>query len=527
MTARFVLAALAVASVTSTAQASCFCMLRRPVERSLVADESYSPSSAVFVLRDGTRTVVTIEAAYRGPAVELSMVIPVPTSISRDDVRTVSGTVFRRLDRHTAPRVRHVWPDCSRRPRTMPSGSVFGSAHGRRRAGAMFEDDGVVIEDQWAVDEYDVTMLSASESAGLLTFLRARGLDLPDRAVSVLRGYIETGHRFVLAKVNPSRAHRLGDAMVLSPIQLEYESTELRVPVRLGTLNSPGEQELLLYVLSPEGRYELANRPNEVAPTDILLRPDIGGSFADLYRGISDAIFQRTPGAAITEYAHRLGFHVPRTEVRELGLADERGRRSRTWTLTRIRHRYGKDLSDDLTLRPAPPLRLFRRWSEPGLWTPGGHGQNAFHVRYVVRHDACPGPGAQRRIANRWATSESMSSGSDDIWPGQAILEPIPSLGIEPGSSPPPGWPPHPAESEPQPAAPSPGQAPEPPAAAATATPATATPAPPAASPPASPPAAPSDSGLCAAAPGRGPGSAILLMLGVAALALLTRRARR
>mgnify|MGYP000128422975 CR=1 FL=1 len=41
---------------------------------------------------------MTIEAAYEGPAVELSLVVPVPGPIGRENVRTVSGTAFRRLD---------------------------------------------------------------------------------------------------------------------------------------------------------------------------------------------------------------------------------------------------------------------------------------------------------------------------------------------------------------------------------------------------------------------------------------------
>ena len=103
--------------IPTDANATCFCMLR-PVsvtttaQRGITSDPSYSPASAVVILRDGRRTVLTIEAAYRGPATELSMVIPIPSAINREAVRTVSGTLFRRFDGETAPRVRHVWPPC-------------------------------------------------------------------------------------------------------------------------------------------------------------------------------------------------------------------------------------------------------------------------------------------------------------------------------------------------------------------------------------------------------------------------------
>ncbi len=501
----------AVLVLPSAAHATCFCMLRPPPpteqQRSILDDKSYAPASAVFLLRDGTRTVMTIEAAYEGPAVELSMVIPVPTSIARENVRTTSGTVFRRLDQRTAPRVRHTWPACRARRLRLPmrtaSADGLGSGGGgRTEAERVFDDYSVEIEDEWAVDEYDITLLGANESAGLLGFLRERGLALPDETATVLRSDIETGHRFVLARVDPSRANRLGDTMMLSPIQIEYESTELSVPVRLGTLNSPGEQELLLYVLSPDGRYELANRPNGEAPTDIRMRASARGTFAELYNAISDEIFRRTPGAAVVEYAHVLGRHVRRHEIEPLGFREEpvsarhRDVSRRTWTLTRIRHRYGTDLSDDLTLRAAPPLRLTRRWRDPQLRTWARRDQNAFHVQYVVEHSGCADESAQRRIARRWATSESMWESRHDLWPGEVILDPIASLGIGVGTTAPPGWPP------PPPAPPEPAPA-----------------------PPAAPIATEPEGGLCAVRHGRSDATLGLAIL--AALAFLIRRRRR
>lgn len=529
---------LAIAGLTtSSAHATCFCMLRPPMptsvhqQRGIADDPSYNPASAVVIVRDGTRTVLTIEAAYQGPPVELSMVIPVPTAIEREDVRTVTGTSFRRLDQRTAPRVRHVWPPCPRRPMRMAPaadslGGGGGYGGGRAEAERVFDEFGVDIEDEWAVDEYDVTLLGAAESSGLFAFLRERGLALPDSAVPVLRAYIETGHRFVLARVDPSRANRPGANMMLSPIQLEYDSDELRIPVRLGTLNSPGEQELLLYVLSTDGRYEVANRPNVVAPTDIRMRQNARGTFAELYASITDEIFRRTPGAAITEYAHVIGRHVPYASMRPLGLPErDEGRRAsrdtRTWTLTRIRHRYGMDLQDDLTLRRAEPLRLTRRWRYPSLRIAGRPEESAFHVQYVVEHRGCVDSWTQQRIARRFASAESLWEARRDLWPGEVILDPIESLGIEPRSSAPPGWPPPP----PAPARPAPLATPEAtppvpvPVPVPTATPTT----PPTPAPPAAPPEASSG---CAVHPTRARRDGVWLAIALVML-LVARRARR
>ncbi|MCC6873351.1 MAG: DUF2330 domain-containing protein [Sandaracinaceae bacterium] len=380
-----------------------------------------------------------------------------------------------------------------------------------------------------------MTLLGASESTGLLAFLRQRGLDLPDRAATMLRGYIETGHRFVLLRADPSRAQHLGDNMMLSPIQLEYESDDLVVPVRLGTLNSPGEQELLLYVFSPEGRFAVANRPSVEAPTDLRMRRDARGTFAELYTSITDEVFRRTPNAAVTEYAHVLGRHVRWSDAAPFGVPSQtlvriRGDRgaapARTWTVSRIRHRYGASLTDDLTLQRAEPIRLTRRWSRyPSLRNNVRAGQNGFHVQYIVEHTGCTDELTQRRVARRWATAASMWESSHDLWPGSVLLDPIDSLGIEPGSAPPANWPPPPPPPlAPEPAAPEPaaqaaGQAPAP---AAQALAARAQPAIEATSP--STPAAPPPAETSSCAVGRRSSGAPLWLCAVVLVAWMRRR---
>ncbi|MCC6873352.1 MAG: DUF2330 domain-containing protein [Sandaracinaceae bacterium] len=128
-------ALFALALTPGVADALCYCMLRPPPPtsqtRGIAEDPSYSPTSAVVIVRDGRNIILTIEAAYKGPSVELSMVIPIPTSIERDAVRTVTGTAFRRLDQRTAPRVRHVWPPCPPAPARMRAmGTLAGGGGG-------------------------------------------------------------------------------------------------------------------------------------------------------------------------------------------------------------------------------------------------------------------------------------------------------------------------------------------------------------------------------------------------------------
>jgi MYXO-CTERM domain-containing protein len=227
-------------------------------------------------------------------------------------------------------------------------------------------------------------------------------------------------------------------------------------------------------VLSTDGRYVVANRPNVDAPTDLRMRPAARGSMAELYNAISDEIFRRTPGAAITEYAHTVGRHVRMSDVTPFGVANDPSQvfrsqadATRRWTVTRIRHRYGTDLRDDLVLQSASaPLRMTRRWRTSSLNTWAREGESAFHVQYVVEHSGCATEAQQRSAARRFATAESMWEARHDLWPGEVLLDRVALLGIEPGSSAPAGWPPAPTPpptvkpEHPVPSAPTPSAAP-------------------------------------------------------------------
>lgn len=431
--------------------ALCGCMVFRAprvqagsVHSGITSDPGYSPSAAVFIVRDGVKTVLTMEPAYEGPKVPISMILPVPTAIERAQVQTVPGSIFRNLDRLTAPRVQHVFPGCRRPRRRRARGAVSLSSSGGGGGGGSVAEPAeppVQVVDEWALDEYDISVLSATESTGLLDFVRARGLALPAAAEPALRAYIETGHRFVFATVDPTRAHVVGDRMVLSPLQLSYESDSLVVPVRLGTINSPGEQELLLYVLAKGEHYEVANRESVIAPTELRLGQEAAGSVAELYGALMDEQFRQKPGAVVTEFAFRLGHRVGYHHIRRLGLT-ERARDSGQWTLTRLRHRFGPSQHDDLTLRPAAaPLRMpHPHRFVPRVWArPGNSG---FYVRFLVRHSRCASAQRQRRLARRYATAESMWESTESRWPGELLLDDVEPLGITAGSSAPPGWPP-------------------------------------------------------------------------------------
>src|SRR5207344_2970026 len=111
-------------------------------------------------------------------------------------------------------------------------------------AGAMQKASrGVTIEAQYTIGEYDILILSAKESDGLEAWLKENGYRIPHGASAVLGSYIRQQMRFFVARVNLKEQAKLGFTY-LRPIQVAYESPKFMLPIRLGTVNAEGTQEL-------------------------------------------------------------------------------------------------------------------------------------------------------------------------------------------------------------------------------------------------------------------------------------------
>ncbi|MGC1488356.1 MAG: DUF2330 domain-containing protein, partial [Albidovulum sp.] len=113
------------------------------------------------------------------------------------------------------------------------------------------------------VGSYDIVMLSAKQSNGLVTWLKGEGYKLPDGAETAVSGYVDMGMKFFVARVNLSR-HAADTAQKLEPLQLSFRSTDFMRPLQLGKLNGDGPQDLMFRETkdrdSFQGRY-IMNHP--------------------------------------------------------------------------------------------------------------------------------------------------------------------------------------------------------------------------------------------------------------------------
>jgi hypothetical protein len=357
----------------------------------------FNKSSKVVLARDGNSTAITMASDYQGEPKEFAVVIPVPTFIERKQIGVVEMKTIDHLDAFTAPRlVEYHDPDpCE--PMMYRRGVPMAAASpGVRMADqlASVRYRGVTVEANYDVAEYDVSILSAKESDGLVNWLTDNGYRIPAGADAVLGSYIKQNMRFFVAKVNLDRMQLIG-AGYLRPLQVRYETAKFMLPLRLGTVNADGPQDLIVYALTKNGRVEATNYRTVKLPSNAEIPLYVKNEFGKFYQALFDRAVEREQMRAVfVEYAWDMGWCDPcaadpmtNKELVELGVrwidSDEavafrtRGSGGVNAYVTRLHVRYdAKSFPEDLVFLET-------------------RDRENFQGRYILRHPwkgeaACP-----------------------------------------------------------------------------------------------------------------------------------------
>ncbi|WP_316177786.1 MULTISPECIES: DUF2330 domain-containing protein [unclassified Bradyrhizobium] len=272
----------------------------------------FNQSSKVVLARDGEQTAITMASDFEGDVKEFAVVVPVPTFIERKQIGVVEPKTIDHLDKYTAPRLveYHDADPCAPvvvAARAMPAAPMM--------AGAVYEmarrNYGVTVEASYDVAEYDVLILSAQESDGLTRWLTDNNYRIPQGADAVLGSYIRQGMRFFVAKVNVERMKNIGNG-TLRPLQVRYQSPKFMVPLRLGTVNARGPQDLIIYALTRSGRIEAANYRTVKIPSDIDVPLYVKDEFGPFYKALFErAVARENMQAVFVEYAWDMAWCDP------------------------------------------------------------------------------------------------------------------------------------------------------------------------------------------------------------------------
>ncbi|MCU0698709.1 MAG: DUF2330 domain-containing protein [Myxococcaceae bacterium] len=427
--------------------------------------ELFNDATQVVLMRNGTRTVLSMQNSYQGPPEDFAMVVPVPVVLQKEQVKTLSRQVFDKLDRLSAPRLVEYWeqdpcPAPAREDYAERKSLRLGTAGGmaRQSTGLSF-DDRVIVEAQFDVGEYEIVILSAEDALGLERWLERNAYKIPAGAAKLFRPYVQQGYKFFVAKVNAQKVTFSEGRAVLSPLRFHYDSERFELPVRLGLINAKDKQDLIVHVLARGQRYEVANLPNVTIPTNIDLVPSTKNEFGPFYASLFDKTQAKGKGAVVTEYAWdantcdpcptpplsasdlvAFGLDVidgatvvvvPEIEVKNLAQLPESERRlvsqavsnqtqqsvarqmrSANWrgfVLTRLHARYDKkSLGEDLVFKAAPPIAGGREFLTDNAKLEQGavaYGSNQFQGRYAIRYPWTGPITCSNPVRGRWGAN--------------------------------------------------------------------------------------------------------------------------
>jgi hypothetical protein len=392
MTRLLAVTALTAAALLAPAQAQAFCGFYVAKADAKL----FNKASKVVVARKGEQTAITMASDYQGDPKEFALVVPVPSVIQKDQIKIADNATIDHLDAYSAPRlVEYFDPDPCAPP--MAAMSINGATRFRFQGDAKVASQsakalGVKVEAQYTVGEYDIAILSATQSDGLATYLNQEGYKVPEKAAPVLASYIKQDMKFFVAKVNlkeqakvapkqqvkgnPKEAAK-ADAQYLRPIQINVSTPKFMLPIRLGTVNADGPQDMIVMMLTEKGRVETTNYKTLKIPSNMDIPIYTKKDFGSFYRAMFAQQVKQDGGKAVyLEYAWDMGWcdpcaadPVPNDKLASLGVS---------WI----------DQPSQSATQPGNP-------GQPAMMPRlrrGGGGSPVFVTRLHVRYDAASFP---------------------------------------------------------------------------------------------------------------------------------------
>ncbi len=235
---------------------------------------------------------------FQGDVKDFAMVVPVPVVLKQSDIAVVDRGIFDRLDAYSAPRLTEYYDEnlCQLRSISKVKEMAYPSSVTKdsdmSTEISVEKNYHVTIEAKYTIGEYDIILLSATESDGLKNWLSDNGYKIPAKAERILQPYIKSNMKFFVVKVNLQEMKKAG-FNELRPIQIRFDHPKFMLPLRLGMANSQGTQDMIVYAFTPQGRVECTNYRTVKMPTDRNIPLYIQQDFASFYKRVFDRAYQR------------------------------------------------------------------------------------------------------------------------------------------------------------------------------------------------------------------------------------------
>lgn len=371
----------------------------------------FNKASQVVLVRNDDKTVMTMANDFKGDLKAFAVVIPVPTFIKKGQIHISDKKIIDHLDAYTAPRLVEYFDRNPCEPRVLYGMAPPARSARQEARRAKKNSHGVTVEAEYTIGEYDIVILSARDSRGLEIWLKQNGYRIPDGTASVLGSYIKQKMRFFVAKVNLEEQSKLG-FNYLRPISVAYNSPKFMLPIRLGTVNADGAQELFVYALTKKGRVETTNYRTIKLPTGMNLPVYIKNEFGDFYRAMfTQQVNKQRMKTVFLEYAWDMNWCDPCAadplsvkELRELGVFWLNEKPSQRRWKSQARNVFVTRLHLRYTAQKFPEDLIFQETAD----------HTNFQGRYVLRHpwtgnDECRAAQEYRRNLSKRQETEAQT----------------------------------------------------------------------------------------------------------------------
>ncbi len=270
-------------------------------------------STQVVLMKKGNTTAVTVMSDYEGSLEPFAMVLVVPGDVTAERVTTLKREYVDRVDALSAPRFHEYWEqdpcdpgpveqEWQRNMKADSSSAFLGGGDMPQPAQKVAKELSLDVQAKQKEGEYAFSVLGKDDS--LAAWMKNKGYALPDGAEQAVQPYLQAGMKLVVAQVDTNRVELVGgDRAQLSPIRFWTEQPYDTIPDRVGLLNANGKQELIVYVLDPEQRYEAKNYDNLFPPTNIEVDFAVKERIGEFYAALQDIIAQKSPNSFLNEYA--------------------------------------------------------------------------------------------------------------------------------------------------------------------------------------------------------------------------------
>jgi hypothetical protein len=270
-------------------------------------------STQIVIMKKGNATAVSVMPDYEGPLEPFAMVLVVPSDVTAERVTTLKREYVDRVDALSAPRFHEYWEqdpcdpgpveqEWERNMKADSSSAFLGGGDVPQGTQKVAKELSLDVEAKKKEGEYAFSLLGKDEQVS--AWLKTKGYTAPPGADQAVAPYVQAGMRIVVAQVDPNRVELVGgDRAQLSPIRFWTEQPYDTIPDRVGLLNAPDKQELFVYVIDPEQRYESKNYKNVFPPTNVEVDFSVKERIGEFYNALGDIIEQKNPGSFLLEYA--------------------------------------------------------------------------------------------------------------------------------------------------------------------------------------------------------------------------------